>query len=304
MKRRITENCQGWPEPALEFISDYQREVIHPTMAILRALYPTVELLERRAYYTDSHFAYENDGKTSCPGTEYSLYYLVPIGRQITCSINEEINSIRQGHGDCCLYFTAGIALRDSDNAVVGAGRGGSTEVVVAPYTLDFNVKNRHERITYGPYIASVKDRTLLKLVRAVDNILKLQNLEQQVAKAVRVAQNQPRHDFTNWNYDPSSAQTDKEYVCLLSNSTVRMMKRNCEGQWETSERGVTPAYEVVAFAEVMNRQQPPTVSLEIFTEDGEEVRVDNVDASEAFEIVKGALDAQRNGSLGSDENG
>ena len=63
------------------------------------------------------------------------------------------------------------------------------------------------------------------------------------------------RQDFTNWCRDVSKSRPMRDYIVLLKNGTVRIMQKSCEGEWSCAVSGRVPAYEVVAFAEVLNRE-------------------------------------------------
>ena len=175
--RQLIEETSSLPEPVKAFFQQHVEESLR-VLSILNQLDIRDALKSSSCVVKDSATAYENDGNTQCPGSSYDQYLVVPVGREIIHSLHEEVAAYRNGSQDCCIVFACEIKLRDSDEKITWK----SSEVHLAPFVLDFNVRNTQERIANSTAgLVKLNTRGILRLHLAVDEIKRLQKLERTI---------------------------------------------------------------------------------------------------------------------------
>lgn len=149
-------------------------------LTIIKQITPIIPNILTHHRENPEHGAYENNGNTSCKGTEYFAYFIVPVGRELQ-DADQEWWSFYHGSQDCCIIYDASIVLRDRDAKPWMKMSG----VHVSPFVVDFHQKNTTKRIDYNTNgLTTLNDRQIIQMVDMVSEIFRMKELEQKVTRA------------------------------------------------------------------------------------------------------------------------
>lgn len=180
----------------LKQFEEFRKSSVFPLLSILDELYQDLSRhgLERAIsqnliwqYWEEKNTGfgyYEDDGKTSCPGTECHALCSVAIARPIADAWQEK-NDWYYGKTHSVINFHSKVRLRSRDRKVVGS----SCELTASPYLVDEDKKHNSTRIEYANQFHANQfhksETNMLRLLTIIEANLEMKKLHKKVKEAL-----------------------------------------------------------------------------------------------------------------------